>query len=167
MKCKAKFQVPRIDLAAYRAKLKKHMTEEICYALSEWLKAVIEKTAVGEMPVWSGASRATFLKLARQIEYDIDIEPEVASRIQQGMDASVGTLDPNKKGDDRYTFTYTTTLPWLVTNENFNANLWPNFRLRKPGPYQFQLAGIDAFEELAKDVKLLPVATKVKSIRVG
>ena len=30
-----------------------------------------------------------------------------------------------------------------------------------------QLAGIEAFEELAKDVKLLPVTTKVKSIRVG
>ena len=102
-----------------------------------------------------------------QIEYDIDIEPEVASRIQQGMDASLGTLDPNKKGDDRYTFTYTTTLPWLVTNENFNANLWRTLGCRKPGPYQFQLAGIDAFEELAKDVKLLPVTTKVKSIRVG
>ena len=65
MKCKARFQLPRIDIAAYRAKLKKHMTEEICSALSQWLKAVIEKTAVGEMPVWSGASRATFLKLAR------------------------------------------------------------------------------------------------------
>ena len=82
------------------------------------------------------------------------------------MDASLGTLDPNKKGDNRYTFTYTTTLPWLVTNENFNANLW-GLSLHNPGPYQFQLAGIDAFEELAKDVKLLPVTTKVKSIRVG
>ena len=69
MKCKARFQAPRIDIAAYRANLKKHMTEEIRSALSQWLKAVIEKTAVGEMPVWSGASRATFLKLARQIEY--------------------------------------------------------------------------------------------------
>lgn len=166
MKCKAKFQAPRIDLTAYKAKLKKHMTEEICYALSEWLKAVIEKTAVGEMPVWSGASRATFLKLARKIEYGIKIEPKVPSREDQGENASLGELDPNKKGDNRYTFTYSTTLPWLVTNENFNANLW-GFHLHDPGPYQFQLAGIEAFEELAKDVHLLPVTTKVKSIRVG
>jgi len=167
MKCKAKFQAPRIDLTAYKAKLQKHMTEEISYALSEWLRVVIDKTAVGKMPVWSGASRATFLKLAREIEYNgITIAPVVPSREQQGENASTGELNANKKGDNRYTFTYSTNLPWLVTNENFNANLW-GLHLHDPGPYQFQLAGIEAFEELAKDVHLLPVTTTVKSIRVG
>ena len=92
MKCKAKFQSPRIDLAAYKAKLKKHMTEEICYALSRWLKAVIEKTAVGgRCQSWSGASRATFLKLARTIEYnDIKIEPVVARSDSTGHGRQFG-----------------------------------------------------------------------------
>ena len=162
MKCKAKFQPPRIDLTAYRAKLKKHMTRrDLLCAFSSGSRPSSKRRPLARCQ--SGAVRhgRRFSNWPRQHRVqDIDIEPEVASRIQQGMDASVGTLDPNKKGDDRYTFTYTTTLPWLVTNENFNANLWPNFRLRKPGPYQFQLAGIDAFEELAKDVKLLPVVPR-------
>ena len=164
MKCKATFRPPRIDVAAYKEKLKKHMTEEISHALFSWLEAVLKKSAVGDMPVWSGASRATFLELGRKIEYRIPIEPVVTSREEEGEASSLGDLNLGKDG--RYTFTYTTTLPWLVTNENFNANLF-GLRLKKPGPYQFQLAGIAAFEELGKDVKLLPVSTKVKSIRVG
>ena len=166
MKCKATFRSPRIDVAAYKAQLKKHMTEKISEALYRYLEAALAHSAVGDMPTWSGGSRATFLKLARCIEYSIPIDPVVPSREQQGENASFGELNPDKDGKGRYTFTYNTTLPWLVINENYDATLW-GFNLHKPGPYQFQLAGIKAFEELAKDVKLLPVSATVKSIRVG
>lgn len=168
MRCKANFRPPRIDIAAYRGKLKKHMTEKISEALYNYLEAALRHSAVGEMPTWSGGSRATFLQLARAIEYDVPIDRATGApnREQQGVSESFGELNPNKDGKDRYTFTYNTTLPWLVTNENYDATAW-GFPLHTPGPYQFQLAGIKAFEELAKEVHLLPVVTKVKSIRVG
>ena len=166
MKCKATFRPPRIDVTAYRAKLKKHMTEKISEALYRYLEAALSNSSVGEMPTWSGGSRATFLRLARCIEYRIPINPVVPSREQQGEDQSVGSLDLDEHNTGRFTFTYGTNLPWLVTNENFNANAW-GFRLKKPGPYQFQLAGIKAFEGMAKEVSLLPVYTTIKPIRVG
>jgi len=165
MKCKATFQPVRIDVAAYKAKLKRYMTEKITEALYQYLEAALKQSTVGEMPTWSGGSRATFLNLARKIEYQVPITPVVPSREQQGQDASYGELNADKDGKGRYTFSYSTTLPWLVTNENYNANDW-GFHLHKPGPYQFQLAGIRAFEEVAKDVTLPSVTTTTKPIRV-
>jgi len=168
MKCKAVFRPPQIDIDAYRQKLKKHMTEEVSYLLYRWLEAVLNELPIdgAKMPVWSGASRATFLKLARHIEYGIPISPVVASREAEGQAKSLGSLNLNDKGDGRYTFSYTTTLPWLVTNEYFDARQW-GIRLKHPGPYHFQETGANVFAELAKDVKLPPVVTKIKPITVG
>ena len=55
----------------------------------EWLEA----TVIAEVPVWSGASRATFLALARNIEYNIPIFPVAPSRVGQGVSQSSGTLE--------------------------------------------------------------------------
>ena len=76
MKFTGTLVAPRIDLAKYRKALDKHLRETIAQALMEWLEA----TVLAEVPVWSGASRATFLQLARNIEYNIPIFPVAPRR---------------------------------------------------------------------------------------
>ena len=103
---------PRIDLDKYRRVLDRQLREDIAQAIMQWLEA----TVLAEVPVWSGASRATFLALARNIEYNIPISPVAPSRVGRGMAESSGSLETDAmKG--RYVFNYSTTLPWLCINE--------------------------------------------------
>ena len=145
MKFTGTLVAPRIDLAKYRKVFDKHLRETIAQALMEWLEA----TVLAEVPVWSGASRATFLQLARNIEYNIPIFPVAPSRVGRGMSESNGSLETDEaKG--RYVFKYQTTLPWLIINEYFDATQW-GFHLKKPGPYDFQNKGQAAFQRVCRD----------------
>ena len=118
--------------------------------------------------MWSGASRATFLALARNIEYNIPIFPEVPSRVSQGEAQSAGKLDRGETTPGRYVFTYKATLPWLIINEYFDATQW-GFHLKKPGPYEFQIKGQAAFRKFAETVRLPDPFTCLKfaKIKVG
>jgi len=175
MQFKAQFSIPRIDVAAYRNALDAHMKGLIAQGLMEWLEAVL-----AEIPVWSGASRATFVKLAQQISYNLPVGPAAVqaahglftSRIDRtaaGMSQSEGSLTANKQTGE-YTFTYSTTLPWLIWNEYHNANVEPDptlfYRLLEPGPYQFQIIGARAFLRFADSVDLLPVKPYVRAVQV-
>jgi len=162
MKFTGTLRAPRIDLDKYRRLLDTKLREAIAQAIFEWLEA----TVLAEVPVWSGASRATFLALARNIEYDIPISPVAPSRLGQGMSASSGSLEADAmKG--RYVFHYSTTLPWLCINEVADATQW-GFHLKKPGPYDFQKKGAAAFRRFAENVRLpnpfecLKPPTKIK-----
>ena len=79
MKFAAEFPIPRIDVAAYQSALHAHMSDVIAQALLTWLEAVL-----AEIPVWSGAERATFTKLADSISYSIPIAPTVMDRTARG-----------------------------------------------------------------------------------
>ena len=175
MKFKAQFSIPRIDVAAYRNALDAHMREAIAQALMEWLEAVL-----AEIPVWSGASRATFVKLAQQIGYNLPVGPATGNwahglfesrmdRTWMGEAQSAGSLTTNKETGE-YTFTYSTTLPWLIWNEYHNANVEPDptlfYRLLDPGPYNFQVAGARAFLRFAENVDLPPVKPHVRVVRL-
>ena len=166
MKFKAQFSVPHIDVSAYQKTLDRYMTQKIAEALLVWLEAVIN-----EIPVWSGASRATFMKVAQRISFNIPIVPVTRSRISRGMDESTGGLEPFEKG--RYVFYYSTMLPWLIWNEYHNANVdpdptkWPPpVELLKPGPYNFQFVGAKAFLRFADSVDLPAVKPFVQGVRV-
>ena len=109
----------------------------IAQALMEWLEAVL-----AEIPVWSGASRATFVKLAQQIGYNLPVAPAAVQcgprPVHQpdrphgmGEAQSDGSLTANKETGE-YTFTYSTTLPWLIWNEYHNANVEPDPTLVLP-----------------------------------
>ena len=148
VKFTANFVAPRIDLAKYRNILDKTLREAIAQAIVEWLEA----TVLGEVPVWSGASRATFLALARNIQYNIPIFPVAPSRVGRGVSESSASLETDAMSG-RYVFTYHTTLPWLIINEYFDARQW-GFHLKKPGPYDFQKKGQDAFRRYAMNVRL-------------
>ena len=164
MKFAAQFSIPRINLAAYQSALHAYMSDQIAQALLTWLEAVL-----AEIPVWSGASRATFVKLADSISYSLPITPTVMDRTWRGEAQSDGTLTANKDTGE-YSFTYSTTLPWLIWNEYHNANVEPDptlfGRLIKEGPYNFQVVGARAFLAFADKVDLLPVAPYVKAERV-
>lgn len=163
------FRYPRIDVEGYRKALDKHMRAELAQALMAWLDAVLV-----EIPNWSGASRATFIKVAGTINVNVDASRAGApyNRTGEGLSQSQGEFKADKsKGI--YTFTYGTTLPWLVWNEYHNANFdpdatkWPPpAKLLKPGPYNFQDKGAKAFQKVADGVRLIKVAPFVKSYPV-
>jgi len=142
----------RISLQGYKQKLHEHLSNEIAHAAFLWLNAVLM-----DIPVWSGASHATFLRLARAVGYHIAVQPRVISRVGYGQRHGDGEVeaDPDKA---LYLFRYETTLPHLIYNEYFNANAIPDptlfDRLLKPGPYHFQQKGLKAFQQFAAQVRL-------------
>ena len=139
MKFTGSLAAPRLDLSAYRRAMDKHLREAIAQALMAWLEA----TVLAEVPVWSGASRATFRALANHIEYNIPIFPVAPSRISRGEAESSGSLETDEaKG--RYVFKYQTTLPWLLINEYFDATQWGFLRLVvTPSQIEGQYTGVD------------------------
>ena len=157
-------RVPRINVDQYRTILDRHMKEALAEGLMAWLDAVLL-----EIPNWTGASRATFWRLAGLINVQVDAS---GPRVGIGQLAGDGSLATDKaKGI--YTFTYSTTLPWLIWNEYHNANVDPDptkhpppAKLHKPGPYGFQLKGIDAFQRVADNLTLPSVAPCVKSYTI-
>lgn len=147
-KWKCRFQQPRVDLRGYREELAKILREAIVQAAFQWLNA-----ATAEIPTWSGASQATFLRLARDVGYVHTITPEVSSRIAEGFSKSEGGIRIDSSSNGKVSFFYATTLEHLVYNEYNNANISPDptlfGQLRKPGPYNFQALAEDAFRRAA------------------
>ena len=78
-------------------------------------------------------------------------------RTGMGTASGDGQMVTDKKTGE-YSFTYSTTLPWLIWNEYHNANVEPDptlfYRLIKPGPYNFQVIGARAFLRFADKVDL-------------
>jgi len=162
MKFDAKLSAPRLDLSSYEKALHQHMMDTIKQATELWLDAVLM-----EIPVWSGASRATFVKLAQMIEYNVPIAPVVQSRVGTGIGESDGRLETEK---GRYVLHYSTSLPWLIWNEYNNANVNRDptlfYRVINEGPYNFQLKGSLAFLRFASTVDLPPVASHMMQVKV-
>jgi hypothetical protein len=160
MRVTHKLKTPSLDLSGYKKALAQKMRETVAEAAMVWLDTVL-----AEIPVWSGASRATFSKLAGEIGFSLDISPTAMDRTGIGEARGDGSVDT----DDRtgaYTFTYSTRLPWLVWNEYHNANVTPDptlfYRVWKEGPYMFQIKGANAFQRFADDVRLPRVAPYIK-----
>jgi hypothetical protein len=168
MKFTAQFNAPRLNLSDYRMALDRAMREAISQALMEWLNRVLD-----EIPDWTGASRATFVKLAESIGMGVTHN---LGRAGQGIASSLGSKLELDTPPGHYTFTYQTTLPWLIWNEYHNANEEPDptkypppAKLHKPGPYEFQAKGLMAFIQFAKSVDLPAVGPFIvsKKVRVG
>jgi hypothetical protein len=153
MKFEGSLKAPRIDLSGYRAALHKRLEAAIVEAAHEWLDA----TVVALIPEWSGASVSTFYHLARAVDFSLTagtagVAPD---RRSEGRRASDGGLDIDRN-KAAYHFHYATTLRWLIHNEFNTPDTDPNvfYRLKQPGPYQFQEAGIKAFQQYAQKVRL-------------
>lgn len=164
MKFTGQIAAPRIDLIGYRTALDKAMREAIAQAVMEWLNRVLE-----EIPDWTGASRATFVKLASTIGMNVTHKD---TRSFMGDSESQGKLNLNEP-PGHYTFTYQTSLPHLIWNEYHDANTDPDptkypppAKLWKPGPYEFQAKGLMAFVNFAKSVDLPSVAPFITSTKI-
>ena len=165
MKFKGSLKAPRIDLTGYRATLHGQLNEAIVEAAHEWLDA----TVVALIPEWSGASVSTFYHLARAVGFSLTagtagVAPD---RRSEGRRAGDGGLEIDRsKGV--YTFKYGTTLRWLIHNEFNTPDTDPNvfYRLKQPGPYQFQEAGAKAFRQFAQKVRLPDPRRHIKAVRI-
>lgn len=158
MHLEALFEIPRVDWNRFRAALH----ERLVTALSEATRKYLEATAVAAVPVWSGASRATFSPLASHVSFALATMPVAGApnRIDLGLANGTGLWTAGER-QGVYAFTYSTTLPHLIINEYYNANTFTNpetgkpyFHLHRPGPYHFQEAGARAFDEVAATVRL-------------
>lgn len=166
MKFKVKLQQANIQMDQYMIRLDKYLTKQLERGAQTWLNA----TVMLSVPVWSGASRATFLKLARKVNHPLTItgiKKNAKKGIARGTDGPRLGFQKSKgevsmgKTPGLYTFTYETDLFRLVFNEFNNANDNPVAgrlfsKLITPGPYGFQRIGQDAFEDYAKYVVELP-----------
>lgn len=168
MRFTAHFESPVLDLNRYLNRLNEELSEVLARAAFEYIGAT-----TAEIPVWSGASHATFLHLAREIGYNLSISeaPNAPRRVNYGLRNSEGSFEADKKSG-RFSFTYATRLKHLVYNEFNNANIDPDpglfAQLITPGPYNFQSAGEAAFLRTISNVRLPDVRPfiKVKVLRV-
>lgn len=135
-------------------------------------------TAENIIPVWSGMSRGTLVKLAGQVGVNVSLfvapgaQPPKGpgDQSQEGISKSTGRLIiiPG-----RYGFEYSSQVFHLAVNENVDARQY-GFRLQKPGPYHFREAADKAFNaEMEKGLRgikwrlLIGKAFKVKNQRMG
>jgi len=166
MKFTYQFRRPKLNLERFKKELDKHMREMLAMGLVAWLDVV-----TAEVPVWSGASRATFLKIAGEIGFPVTVGGGTAPEDRTGIGeaASKGKIIADI-GTGEYAFVYGTSLPWLIWNEYHNANIDPDptlfGRLKKPGPYNFQAKGAAAFIHETRQVGLPKVAPFIQSVSV-
>jgi len=148
---RARFERPVFNLGAYRRELDREITEILARSAFEYVVAAVE-----QIPVWSGASRATFSRLASIVSAPLPISPVVSSGVSRGASQGGGGLNVrNGLGS----FIYQTTLPHLVFNESNNGNT-PGGRgpgqfgrLRTPGPYNFQEVAGDRAEAVLNEFR--------------
>ena len=143
-------------MVEYRKALLKSLEYASKLAGRAWLKAAIEETPI---PVWSGASRATFSELAHELGVSISISNirTKYDKIAEGQAASSGGVfsDPIKMEAG---FNYETSLGHLAYNEYNKAmkgrypQPWSN-RVRFT-PYHFQTRALDAWAARAAKYKM-------------
>lgn len=151
MSLKGSLAVMSLDNKSYSTFFDNKMREILKSCVQLWLAV-----AVGKIPVWSGMSQGTLLKLAEKVGYPIAIFPVAedsknrgfpGDSIQVGKDASEGELLIQFP---KYGMFYQSRVDRLNINEEHDARKW-GFHLITPGPYHFINAANKAFEEGAKN----------------
>ena|SRR4030042_4783860 len=157
MKFTTNFQTLSFDLAAYERALTNHLVEENKRAGQVWIHAAVEQIPI---PTWSGASRATFQKLAEELGTSVPIGPRMSREdrapLGRALSTASGVITDTR--NHFYGFMYSSNLRYLAYNE-FNRAVpgpppQPFGRLRTPTPYHFQEKGLKAWVAFAKTVKL-------------
>jgi len=158
-----------IDVAKYTKLMDNSLSEDLDKGGSNWLDAVVMA-----IPIWSGASHGTLLKLANKIGMTVSTSGHSSMPGMlgpaAGASASYATRIDNK---GLHTLEYGTSLWHLVYNEYNNANANPSAgrlfaQLKQPGPYGFQGQGGAAFAAFAQGVRLPSplLALKLKNQKV-
>ena len=118
-------------------------------------------SALENIPVYSGASRASLDKIGTIVGVPIGIfstrnantvlgPSAIRTRQQQGRDQSTAEI---RKTKTTTSFFYSTTLPWLVKNEQGESDQATG-NLIKPTPYNFREQGnVVAQQEILKKLR--------------
>jgi hypothetical protein len=148
---RAKLRSSSIRLSEYKIAFANAAEANIAQAAFVWVS-----TAVAIIPVWSGASRATFEKLASAISFNFDNTPKtpgIDARDEGRAESEGGVFSDRARGV--FSFRYSTSLEHLIFNESNDANQGgdPNvfFRLINPGPYNFVDQANDAARPVLED----------------
>jgi hypothetical protein len=162
MSFRAQLKTIEMDLGAEIAKLEKQIGEENARATANWLDAV---TSI--VPVWSGASQSTFVKLAQAVGFPLRPVkvPGAPERRLLGFLSSQGGVE--KRGPGRIGMFYRTRLKYLIFNNDnvavrgVGGVIWG---LITPTPYKFIQAGVVAYMRVASQFKLQGPTIKGKRI---
>lgn len=156
MKFKTEFYSITFDLAAYQKEMLNALRALNERAGQAWIHAAVDKTPI---PTWSGASRATFQKLATELGTSIPIGPlRTKSRVSLGRSTSTGSGVVENKQISYVGFTYATNLRYLAYNEYNAAKAgsppapWSN-NVRFT-PYNFQDRANSAWQRVADKAEL-------------
>jgi len=174
MKVTCLLEAPKLDANRYKKELAKYMTAKLKEAIRAWLKASIEV-----VPTWSGASRATFEKLARLGDMVIEYGPQKSykNRKPLGRKESSAKVSINESSGKFY-FEWGTSLQYFIIN-NFGAqqyipreqapannNIISPKGLKNPGPYRIEDRGKKAVEELKITLPNPSIAMTARRIKV-
>ena len=155
MKFKTKFKMFKLDLAAYQRVLNPFMEDVLKTSGRIWLNSFIELI----IPHWSGASRATFEKLATEFGTVVPYGQQQSWTDRKSLgratsQASGLLLEPSSF---RWHFVYASSLYHLAYNE-YNVAVVGQGGVRwgliHPTPYHFQQAGMEAFANFARTITL-------------
>jgi hypothetical protein len=156
MKFKTEFYSITLDLAAYNKALLSALHNLNERAGQAWIHAAVNMTPI---PTWSGASRATFQKLAAELGTSVPIGPlRTKSRVSLGKSTSSGSGVVEFKATSYVGFVYKTNLRYLAYNEynTAKAGIPPapfsnNVRFT---PYNFQDRAAAAWQKIAEKATL-------------
>ncbi|MFA5758507.1 MAG: hypothetical protein WC942_03930 [Clostridia bacterium] len=155
MKFTGTFIGAKIDIAQYENKLKKHLRSQLRNIAKAWLEG-----ATGRVPIWSGMSQASLLKLAELVNEPLVISPKgnVPSRIPEGR--ILGTAIENLDLKD-FNITIITDVP------HYNVQEFKNVGVSKSAPWHSLKSGQAMAKPVLDRTTLLkplikPIQFKVK-----
>lgn len=155
MKMTCSFQLMKLSAGNYKKAVSTEMLQKLKEAVGIWIQ-----TAITVIPVWSGASHGTFIKLASKIGQTFSVSGG------GGLPGMLGPVYGESQSQGRlttfggaYIAEYSTTLWHLIYNEYNDANANPEAgrlfaRLIQPGPYMFQEKANMAFLEYVNTVRM-------------
>jgi hypothetical protein len=157
MKFTTSFYAMNFDIAGYRKVLLQYLRSMNEKAGQAWIDTAVNQTPI---PTWSGASRATFSKLAQELGTSVPIGPIKAKRdriaLGKASSSSSGVVENKARGF--VGFVYETNLQYLAYNEYNLATAGPppqpfsnNVRFT---PYNFQSRAQAAWIKIASTAKL-------------
>lgn len=171
MKFKTKFTGMAFGLSDYRRAMLNALRNLNERAGQAWLNEAVNKTPI---PTWSGASRATFQKLASELGTSIPIGPIKAttSRVALGRSSSSGSgvEERNTKSTLYVGFIYASDLRYLAYNEYNRAVAGsppqPYSNNVRFTPYGFQVRAEAAWLAVAKTAKLPDPSRYIRTWRL-
>ena len=155
MKFTAKFHGMSIDLDAYKVAMLKRLRGLNEKAGQAWINEVVNNTPI---PTWSGASRATFQSLARELGTTVPLGPlRTKSRAALGR-ANSDSRVLEEKSKNYVGFQYSTSLRYLAYNEYHAATAGapprPYSNNVRFTPYHFLPRAEKSWQTVANDAKL-------------